>query len=144
MKVKNAAGEEKEVEFMWAGFGNRGGSLVADVAAQLCDPERADADLTNSEQLKGKIAVVKRGATSFVDKAQRAEKAGSIAVIIVNSDDTLVKAGGDDSKSNVGVPVVLVRSDAAASLLAADTSISFSTAATSQNESNLSSSADNR
>jgi hypothetical protein len=57
MKVKNAAGEETDVEFMWAGFGNRGGSLVTDVGTKLCDPERADADLTNAEQLKGKIAV---------------------------------------------------------------------------------------
>jgi hypothetical protein len=43
--------------------------------------------------VEGKIAVVMRGDISFVEKAQQAQKAKAAALIIVNTDDTLVLPG---------------------------------------------------
>jgi hypothetical protein len=59
LEVKTSAGEIKELEFTWAGFGSRYNSII-DLAAVLCDPEHADQELSNAEQLKGKAAVAKR------------------------------------------------------------------------------------
>ena len=59
LEVKTLAGG-KELEFTWAGFGRSNPSII-DVAAVLCDPEHAEQELRNAEQLRGKVAVVKRG-----------------------------------------------------------------------------------
>jgi ankyrin repeat protein len=68
LEVKTSAGEIKELEFMWAGFGSRPSSII-DVAAVLCepehaelfcDPEHAEQELSSAEQLRGNVAVVKR------------------------------------------------------------------------------------
>jgi hypothetical protein len=58
--VKTLAGEIKELEFTWAGFGSRPSSII-DVAVVLCDPKHAEQELRNSEQFAGNVAVVKRG-----------------------------------------------------------------------------------
>ncbi len=58
--MKTLAGEIKELEFTWAGFGSRHPSII-DVAAVLCDPEHAGQELSNAEQLAGNVAVLKRG-----------------------------------------------------------------------------------
>jgi hypothetical protein len=92
-------------DFMWAGFGKRS-PVTAE--AVMCDPERADAELKNADQLKDKWAVVKRGANSFAEKVRRAQAAGAAGVIIVNSDDSLVKAGGDDGEEKIKIPALLV------------------------------------
>jgi hypothetical protein len=60
LEVKTSAGEIKELEFTWAGFGSRTSSII-DVAAVLCDPEHAEQELSNVEHLAGNMAVVKRG-----------------------------------------------------------------------------------
>jgi len=61
LEVKTSAGEIKELEFTWAAFGSRPSSIT-DVAAVRCDPEHAEQELINTEQLRGNVAVVKRGA----------------------------------------------------------------------------------
>jgi hypothetical protein len=84
LKVKTLAGEIKELEFTWAGFGSRHASII-DVAAVLCHPEHAEQELINAEELSGNVAVVKRGGrTTFFEKAQRAEKAGARALVVIN------------------------------------------------------------
>ena len=46
---------QQELKFQWAAFGKRdGGSLVANVAAVMCEPALADRDLTNAHELKGR------------------------------------------------------------------------------------------
>jgi hypothetical protein len=83
LEVKTSAGD-KELEFTWAGFGSRPSSII-DVAVVPCDPEHAEKELSNAEQLAGKVAVVKRSdRTTFVEQAQRAEKAGSLALVVIN------------------------------------------------------------
>jgi hypothetical protein len=100
---------------MWAGFGDRqGAAQIAEAPAIRCDPDLADAELKNAAEVKGKVAVVLRGANSFVEKAQRAQQAGAIALIIINSDDTLVRAGGDDTNRATTIPVVVVAKAASA------------------------------
>jgi hypothetical protein len=59
LEVKTLAGEIKELEFTWAGFGSRHPSIT-DVAAVLCDPEHAEQELSNAEELAGNVAVVRR------------------------------------------------------------------------------------
>jgi hypothetical protein len=84
LEVKTSAGEIKELEFTWGGFGSRSSSII-DVAAVLCHPEHAEEELSNAEQLAGNVAVVKRGGnTTFIEKAQRAEKAGARALVVIN------------------------------------------------------------
>jgi hypothetical protein len=61
LEVKTLAGEIKELEFTWAGFGSFHPSII-DAAAVLCDPEHAEQELINAEQLAGNVAVVRRGA----------------------------------------------------------------------------------
>ena len=51
--------------------------------------------------------MVKRGANAFADKARRAEASGAVGVVIVNTDDNLVKAGGSGGEA-VNIPVVMV------------------------------------
>jgi hypothetical protein len=90
LEVKTLAGD-KELEFTWARFGSRPSSII-DVAAVLCDPEHAGQELSNAEQLRGKVAVAKGGVlehvvvpcVSYVKQAQRAEKAGALALVVIN------------------------------------------------------------
>ena len=126
LKVKDAGGNEAEVEFMWAGFGRRDTAAgIVGAAAALCDPERADADVVNAAELKGKVALAKRGTNSFVDKALRAQGAGASGLVILNGEDTLIKAGGSNGSDNVTIPVVVVKSSDAAALMADGTTVSF-------------------
>ncbi len=105
----------KFLGFAWAQFGTR--APIAHVSAVLCDPECADQELRNAEQLDQKVAVVKRGGNTFGEKAHRAQQAGALALIIINSDNELFAAKVDDSASPVTIPVVLVTSDAGTALL---------------------------
>jgi hypothetical protein len=58
----------------------------------IASPVLADGDITNSTHLNGKVALVDRGGCSFVEKAQRVQAAGAIAMICVNND----KEGPDE------------------------------------------------
>jgi hypothetical protein len=104
----------KYLDFIWAEFGTR--APIAHVAAVLCDPECADQELRNAEQISQKVAVVKRGENTFGEKVRRAQQAGALALIIINSDNGLF-APTCDSTSQVTIPVVLVAADAGATLL---------------------------
>ena len=116
INVKTSDGN-KFLDFAWAQFGTRT-APIAHVAAVLCDPECADQELRNSEQINQKVAIVKRGGNTFGEKAHRAQRAGALALIIINSDNELFAvAGDDDSASPVTIPVVLVASDTGATLL---------------------------
>jgi hypothetical protein len=105
----------KFVEFAWAQFGTR--APIAHVAAVLCDPECADQELRNADQINQRVAIVKRGGNTFGEKARRAQQAGALALIIINRDNELFAVAGDDSASPVTIPVVLVAAAAGATLL---------------------------
>ncbi|KAF4320552.1 hypothetical protein BBO99_00005513 [Phytophthora kernoviae] len=51
-----------------------------------CDPLLADKPLNNSEQLRGAVALLKRGSCSFPEKLERVQRAGAVAAIVGNDD----------------------------------------------------------
>ena len=86
----------------------------------LCAPAGAGADLVNAEQLKGRLAVARRGGCSFQAKTERVELAGARGLVIVNTDDTLFTAAS--SGFCAGIPVAMIRAKDEAVLLAAGNS----------------------
>lgn len=54
-------------------------------SAVLAEPTEACTDITNPEEVAGKIALIRRGSCEFGTKVLNAEHAGAIAVIIMNS-----------------------------------------------------------
>ena len=69
----------------------------------------------DSNFYKGKVAVVDRGSTSFVDKAQAAQDAGCVGLIVINNDPTAIEfsfgmswASGDGNFNVPEIPVVFV------------------------------------
>ena len=72
------------VAFCIADFGACRASLPNQVLVQTTPP-LADGDLTNSEELRGHIAVCTRGGVPFIEKARRAQESGAVALIVVNA-----------------------------------------------------------
>lgn len=78
--------------------------------------------ILNADQLRGNVALIKRGIVPFTVKARRAAAAGAIGVIFINSDDTTFLAEGDNGPG-VRIPCVLItKSDG--DQLATSTSVS--------------------
>eukprot|EP01043_Picozoa_sp_COSAG02_P008568 COSAG02_NODE_276_length_26189_cov_810.678191_13_plen_1077_part_00 len=77
--------------------------------AVRAEPLRADAELANSAEISGCVAVIERGTCSFVQKACRAQAAGAIGVLFVNTDEELFVIGGDEGDDDIVLPVVMVR-----------------------------------
>ena len=88
----------------------------------LCQPELADSDITNAQDLAGKMAVVRRGGVSFQEKAERVIRAGAVGLVIVNNQDALFKAGPKDPGYVAEIPVMMIRAKDEAALMAAGTS----------------------
>lgn len=82
------------------------GSAAVRGQVARADPWLADTDFLSSERLRGKVALIGRGGCPFTDKARRAQKAGAIAVVIVNNADVLFNVLGQ--AKDVRVPVVSV------------------------------------
>lgn len=59
-------------------------------------------DSTNSSEIDGQIAVIKRGNCSFTDKVMNAQNAGAIAVIVVNNEaGQPIRMGGESATINI-------------------------------------------
>ena len=98
-------------EFLTAMFGGPIPKTAQKYA--IADPYTACDELKNGEDMKGKFAIVQRGDCLFANKAHNAEKAGAIGVLVVNTDISLSRMFGGDSKSNfVTIPVVMVSKEA--------------------------------
>ena len=70
------------------------------------NPNDACGVITNSAQMLGKIAFIRRGACNFDDKVYKAQQAGAIAVVIANNVETgLITPTGDSVVD--GVPVII-------------------------------------
>ncbi|MFS4460436.1 S8 family serine peptidase [Bdellovibrio sp. HCB2-146] len=68
-----------------------------------------DFDQALQDQLKGRIALIDRGAVNFTVKVDRALKAGAIAVIVAqNSDEAPFLMGGADEDTVVEIPSVMI------------------------------------
>ncbi|WP_299672440.1 PA domain-containing protein, partial [uncultured Tenacibaculum sp.] len=93
---------------------NFGGNLSTNVSANLVlvddgsgTTEDACENITNTSQINGNIAVIRRGGCTFVDKVLKAQNAGAIAVIIVNnvSGNPIGQSGTDPS---ITIPSVMI------------------------------------
>ena len=72
----------------------------------LAVPEMGCSPLDNTERMAGNIAVINRGACTFVEKVRNAQAAGAAAVVITdNRIDPLVKMTGDFSA--VTIPAMM-------------------------------------
>ncbi len=70
-------------------------------------PTLGCAPFVNSASVNGKIAVVDRGDCTFAIKAQNAQSAGAIALLVLNNvPDPLINMGGD--ASNITIPLLMV------------------------------------
>lgn len=64
--------------------------------------------LTNSSQINGKIALIRRGNCSFLQKIKNAQDAGAIAVIMMNNiDGTPIPMGGTETDP-ITIPSVMI------------------------------------
>ena len=84
--------------------------LTGDVALLLdaaADSLNACDSIINPMDVAGKIAIVRRGLCSFVSKAQAAQDAGAIAVIVVNSNNTVFTLNG--TSTSITIPVTCMR-----------------------------------
>ena len=87
-------------------------------AIEIAVPYTASPQLqTTAAQAAGKILVIQRGASTFQDKAERAQAAGAVGAIIVNNvaGDPIVMPG---NYTAVRIPVVMVPLSANATLQA--------------------------
>jgi subtilisin family serine protease len=70
-------------------------------------PDACSETITNAPALQGKIALIDRGTCFFVDKIRRAQKAGAIAVIMVNNvNGDLITMGGQ--ADDITIPGVMI------------------------------------
>ena len=95
-----------KMEFKQAKFGGELAALGAEAACVRAEPPLAEAELTNAAELAGAVAVIGRGGCTFVEKARRAQAAGAVGVIIVNTEDTLLAPADDGSGGDIRIPVV--------------------------------------
>jgi hypothetical protein len=78
--------------------------LVSDVSPLACNAN----PITNS--VSGKIALIRRGDCTFVEKVKNAQNAGAIAVIMMNNVDGVpISMGGDDL--TITIPSVMISKD---------------------------------
>ena len=80
------------------------------VSAEGCNP------LINS--LAGKIAVIYRNTCNFSVKAENAQNAGAVGVIIINRDPEVIGMAAGTAGANVTIPVVMLTNTDGATLVA--------------------------
>lgn len=95
-------------------FGDQLGSAVTGDLVLVQDGTGVSEDaceaLTNDGDIAGKIAVIRRGDCSFVDKINRAQTAGAIGVIMVNNiPSNPISMGGTDA--GITIPNVMISRD---------------------------------
>lgn len=90
-----------------------GDSLIKQNAVYT-KPSNLCSTFENSDEIKGKIAIIERGDCTFVDKARKAQIAGAVAVIVTDnvagstSDDQPMFAMSGDGNDDVIIPVVFL------------------------------------
>jgi hypothetical protein len=119
-------GGDGTIEFQWADFCRRDRVPQSDVV--LTESEQNDGWLCSPCQLKGKIAVVKRGSGSLKHEVERAVAAGALGLIIINTNDDLIALALDDYVAEV--PVVMIKATDADGLLASGHSCSLAKTST--------------
>jgi hypothetical protein len=91
-----------------AEFGARLARIGPSARLVAAQPPLADTELSNAAEVGGAVALVERGAVSFVEKARRAQAAGAVGLVIVNSEDAEYVPLGMPGDEDVYIPVVCV------------------------------------
>lgn len=90
------------------------GNLI--IALDSVSSALACGTLTNAAAIKGKIAVVDRGTCKFKEKVIKAEAAGALAVIVVNTSNDIITMGSDGTNPIPKIPVVMLPSSSGNSI----------------------------
>lgn len=82
------------------------------------EPADACAPLTNTQELSGAVVLIDRGSCSFMEKAVNAEKAGALAIIVVNNvvSEAAFAMGFDKHKHSVNITAMMINKDAGETL----------------------------
>ncbi|XP_031572987.1 ER degradation-enhancing alpha-mannosidase-like protein 3 [Actinia tenebrosa] len=91
------------------------GNVGVGAEVVLADPIKGCTSLKNEESVKHRIAIMERGDCMFIDKVRMAEKAGAVAVIIIDNNDgsssdtqPIFAMAGDGTSNDVKIPAVLL------------------------------------
>lgn len=102
--------------FPYLNAGNIKPSDLTDKTFQIAYAGLGTAEETSNVDLQGKIALIKRGSISFVEKALNAQAAGATAVVIFNNTDGYVSMANDAA---ISVPFVFMSQSDGEELVAA-------------------------
>lgn len=88
--------------------------VVATQPANACR-NGDDGLVTNTNELRGRIALIDRGTCFFTSKVRAAQRAGAVAVVMVNNvDGSPIPMGGSGDTSDIRIPGVMIsRTDGA-------------------------------
>ena len=83
--------------------------IAGEIAGRVvyADPPQACEDLKNADAIAGNIAMIDRGVCFFLDKIQRAEDAGAVAVLVVNNEGGPPIAMGTPG-GTVDIPAMMI------------------------------------
>ena len=82
-------------------------ALIEDANSDGTDPHNACDLIINGSDLNGKIVVINRGDCTFVEKIEKAENSGAIAVIMVNNvPGNPITMGG--AANNISIPSLMI------------------------------------
>ncbi|HEX7420925.1 MAG TPA: PA domain-containing protein, partial [Thermoanaerobaculia bacterium] len=98
-----------------------GKMVAANDAANTDGPTTTDgcSAYTNADAIKGNIALVDRGTCTFVTKADNAQVAGAIALVVAdNRRDTCIPPGMGGTDTTITIPIISVGQDDGAALRA--------------------------
>ena len=89
----------------------KAGRVERQLSGRLAMAEPFDGkDLTNSAELAGRVALLKRGRITFVDKCRAVQRAGAVMAIVQQTDDTWPYRMTDQTNSggDIDIPCILV------------------------------------
>lgn len=109
VSVRSSSRDIQSYYSMRAAFGmtiNENNTVTAPLVR--AEPLNGCAPLTNSDSIKGRIAVINRGDCQFSEKSIHAEQAGAVGVLFINTIDSAIFTMTDDKLNPSGVTIPLV------------------------------------
>jgi hypothetical protein len=98
----------------------------APAAAVPAVPPLANVELANAAELRGAVAVVRRGGCQFHEKARRAQQAGAVALVIVNTEDAPFAMESSREAQDILIPTLGVgKADGERLLLGGAAAVTF-------------------
>jgi len=86
----------------------RSGRMIVGRSAGAGDSLACDTTLVNAAQVAGRVAVLYRGSCEFGTKALAAQRAGAVALVIINNQTTMINLAGGGNGLNITIPVILI------------------------------------